>query len=97
MVNLGFLNHFIRLLLTKNSVSEGRIPLAKSVTPARIAANLHIVELSSTDLEEIDKISANGTQRYVYPPHGVNFGFPDKDYGKDAKVEHSKAVAASTA
>lgn len=64
------------------AVSCGRSVLGKSVTPHRILQNRHLVELDSTDLEEIKlflkKIQKDGFTRYVYPAFGVDFGFPDK-------------------
>ncbi|KAL3475815.1 NADP-dependent oxidoreductase domain-containing protein [Aspergillus californicus] len=64
-------------------LARGASVLAKSVTPSRIEANMNLVELDVEDVELIAKYSAElaattGFQRYVYPPFGVNFGFPDK-------------------
>lgn len=57
--------------------------LAKSVTPERIEANAKIVELDAEDMKLLNEYSEELTKkaelkRYVYPPWGVNFGFPDK-------------------
>jgi glycerol 2-dehydrogenase (NADP+) len=57
--------------------------LAKSVSPSRIQANHHLVKLDDEDLAAItayaeDSIAKNGVTRFVYPPFGVSFGFPDK-------------------
>lgn len=58
--------------------------LAKSVTPARITANLEsVVDLGADDLAELDAYSRGVVERkewkrFVYPPFGVSFGFPDK-------------------
>jgi len=57
--------------------------LAKSVTPARIKANMEIINLDNEDISAISAYSEKLTRegklvRYVYPPFGVNFGFPDK-------------------
>ncbi|KAJ4422414.1 H/ACA snoRNP pseudouridylase subunit [Gnomoniopsis sp. IMI 355080] len=59
------------------------VVLAKSVTPARIESNLKLVKLDEEDVkllneygEELEK--AGKVQRYVYPPFGIDFGFPDK-------------------
>lgn len=57
--------------------------LAKSVTPARIKANAEIVKLDEEDMEQLRKYSEDLTakgelKRYVYPPFGIDFGFPDK-------------------
>ena len=54
------------------------------MTPARITANLeNIVELDDAELKELDDYSQDIVtkkewKRFVYPPFGVNFGFPDK-------------------
>jgi hypothetical protein len=57
--------------------------LAKSVTPERIQANRNLVELDESDLKLIndysDELKKTGNlKRYVYPPFGVDFGFPDR-------------------
>ncbi|KAL4807167.1 NADP-dependent oxidoreductase domain-containing protein [Aspergillus unguis] len=64
-------------------LARGSSVLAKSVTPSRIEDNRKLVKLDQEDVDLIGKYSAelaakNGFQRYVYPPFGVNFGFPDK-------------------
>ncbi|KAL4914705.1 NADP-dependent oxidoreductase domain-containing protein [Aspergillus aurantiobrunneus] len=64
-------------------LARGSSVLAKSVTPSRIEANRNLVKLDQEDVDLIGKYSAelaakSGFQRYVYPPFGVNFGFPDK-------------------
>ncbi|KAH8802733.1 NADP-dependent oxidoreductase domain-containing protein [Xylogone sp. PMI_703] len=68
-------------------IAEGRSVLAKSVTLERIEANLNVATLDAGDLKAIHDYSAELAKdgklnRYVYPPFGVNFGFPDKDYGR---------------
>ncbi|KAF2016891.1 Aldo/keto reductase [Aaosphaeria arxii CBS 175.79] len=57
--------------------------LAKSVTPARIDENRKLITLDSEDLQKLKGLSANGVTRFVYPPFGVNAGFPDKPDGID--------------
>ena len=57
--------------------------LAKSVTLERIKENLEIVKLDDEDMKLLndysDKLTKEGKlQRYVYPPFGIEFGFPDK-------------------
>ncbi len=57
--------------------------LAKSVTPSRISANSKVVDLDDEDIKLLNDYSDNLTKegklhRFVYPPFGVNFGFPDK-------------------
>jgi hypothetical protein len=64
-------------------VTQGRSVLAKSVTPERIVANRTLVQLDESDLKLIeaysDELKKSGNlKRYVYPPFGVDFGFPDK-------------------
>ncbi|KAJ5931736.1 hypothetical protein N7516_006225 [Penicillium verrucosum] len=65
-------------------IARGSSVLAKSVTPARIEANrTDLIHLDAEDLASLRKYSdglqAEGkVQRFVYPPFGVNFGFPDK-------------------
>lgn len=64
-------------------MSRGSTVLAKSVTPARIKANLEIVALDEDDLKLLndysDDLTSKGElKRYVYPPFGIDFGFPDK-------------------
>lgn len=61
--------------------------LAKSVTESRIIANLEIVDLDADDMKILNDYSAALTrdgkvERYVYPPFGINFGFPDKLEGR---------------
>jgi diketogulonate reductase-like aldo/keto reductase len=57
--------------------------LSKSITPERIKANLNIVKLDESDMKILndytEKLTKEGKLvRYVYPPFGVDFGFPDK-------------------
>jgi len=64
-------------------VPRGSTVLAKSVTPERINENLNLVDLDAEDVKLLndysDKLTAEGKlQRFVYPPFGVDFGFPDK-------------------
>ncbi|KAJ5483255.1 hypothetical protein N7530_002501 [Penicillium desertorum] len=65
-------------------IARGSSVLAKSVTPARIEANrADLIHLDAEDLAALrkysDDLQAEGKlQRFVYPPFGVNFGFPDK-------------------
>ncbi|UNI22283.1 H/ACA snoRNP pseudouridylase subunit [Purpureocillium takamizusanense] len=70
-------------VLLSYHVARGNTVLAKSVTPSRIKANLDIVPLDAEDMKLLDDYSAELTRRgelkrYVYPPFGVEFGFPDK-------------------
>ena len=60
---------------------SGRSVLAKSVSPARIEQNRHLILLDEADLSTLAKIAEPGVKRYVYPAFGVNFGFPDKPEG----------------
>ncbi|KAJ5194130.1 Aldo/keto reductase subgroup [Penicillium cf. griseofulvum] len=65
-------------------IARGSSVLAKSVTPARIEANrTDLIHLDVEDMAALRKYSdgleAEGKlQRFVYPPFGINFGFPDK-------------------
>lgn len=64
-------------------VARGSTVLAKSVTPARIKANLQVIDLDAEDQKALrdysDALTKEGKlQRYVYPPFGIDFGFPDK-------------------
>ncbi|KGO76868.1 Aldo/keto reductase subgroup [Penicillium italicum] len=65
-------------------IARGSSVLAKSVTPSRIEANrADLIHLDAEDLASLRKYSDNlqaegKLQRFVYPPFGVNFGFPDK-------------------
>ena len=76
-------NHILlhRFWLGSNffAVSKGHVVLAKSVTLSRIEQNMEILKLDSSDIESLDKIhKVKGVTRFVYPPFGVNLGFPDK-------------------
>jgi hypothetical protein len=64
-------------------VHRGSTVLAKSVTLERIQANMTTVELDDDDAKLLDDYSAElvktgKLQRFVYPPFGIDFGFPDK-------------------
>lgn len=61
--------------------------LAKSVTESRIIANLEVVDLDADDVQILNDYSAalakdGKFERYVYPPFGIKFGFPDKPEGR---------------
>lgn len=58
--------------------------LAKSVTPARIDENRKLISLDDDDMQKLESIhKTKGLTRFVYPPFGVNAGFPDKPDGMD--------------
>ncbi|KAK5656536.1 hypothetical protein OQA88_4515 [Cercophora sp. LCS_1] len=64
-------------------VARGSTVLAKSVTPERIDANKKLIDLDTDDVKLLndysDALTKEGKlQRFVYPPFGVDFGFPDK-------------------
>ncbi|PYI21996.1 aldo/keto reductase family protein [Aspergillus japonicus CBS 114.51] len=64
-------------------IARGSSVLAKSVTPSRIEANRQLVELDESDLATIAKYTdelarTKSFKRYVFPPFGLDFGFPDK-------------------
>lgn len=70
-------------VLLSYHLARGSTVLAKSVTPARIAANKRVVDLDADDCAKLtaysDQLTREGKlQRFVYPPFGVPFGFPDK-------------------
>ncbi|CAJ2503541.1 Uu.00g109350.m01.CDS01 [Anthostomella pinea] len=70
-------------VLLSYHVARGVTVLAKSVTESRITSNLEIVDLDAEDMKILDSYSAGGNvTRFVYPPFGINFGFPDKLEGK---------------
>jgi len=52
--------------------------LAKSITPSRIEENMKVVKLDAKQMSALGAVSKNGFTRFVYPPFGINFGFPDK-------------------
>ncbi|PFH45297.1 hypothetical protein AMATHDRAFT_161044, partial [Amanita thiersii Skay4041] len=64
-------------------LAKHMVVLVKSVTSARIAANLGgtiegASKLDKADLEQLDKLAANGKQkRFVTPPWPVELGFED--------------------
>jgi len=71
------------VILLSWHVARGSSVLAKSVTPERIKANLEIIDLDDADIKQIysysEELEREGKLvRYVYPPFGVDFGFPDK-------------------
>ena len=64
-------------------VARGSSVLAKSVTPSRIEDNRKLIHLDDSDIATIAKYSDDlaakqAFQRFVFPPFGVDFGFPDK-------------------
>ena len=65
-------------------MARGSSVLAKSVTPSRIDENRTLISLDAEDMQKLDKIHKDkGITRFVYPPFGVNCGFPDKPEGID--------------
>ncbi|KAI1391836.1 Aldo/keto reductase [Hypoxylon trugodes] len=74
-------------VLLSYHVARGSTVLAKSTTESRIKANLEIIDLDAEDLKILQEYSdalvkEGKTQRYVYPPFGINFGFPDRNIGR---------------
>ncbi|KAF2862521.1 Aldo/keto reductase [Piedraia hortae CBS 480.64] len=60
-------------------VNRGLVVLPKSVTPSRIEENLKTVKLDESDMEKLNGLhKKKGVTRFIYPPFGVNLGFPDK-------------------
>lgn len=71
------------VVLLSYHLARGSTVLAKSVTPARIDANRKLIDLDAADVKLLDDYSDTLTkegklQRFVYPPFGIDFGFPDK-------------------
>jgi diketogulonate reductase-like aldo/keto reductase len=71
------------LLTFRDLVPRGSTVLAKSVTPERIKENMTLIKLDDEDVKLLDdysdKLTKEGKlQRFVYPPFGIDFGFPDK-------------------
>lgn len=70
-------------VLLSYQFARGISVIPKSVTPSRIEENKQLVELDEADKEALDKVhKTKGLTRFVYPPFGVNMGFPDKPEGK---------------
>ncbi|KAJ8124594.1 hypothetical protein O1611_g9045 [Lasiodiplodia mahajangana] len=74
-------------VLLSYHVARGSTVLAKSVTESRIKANLEIADLDAEDMKILndysDALTREGKlERYVYPPFGIKFGFPDKPDGR---------------
>jgi len=66
-------------VLISYQVNKGHVVLPKSVTPSRIEENLKVVKLDESDMAALESIhKKKGLTRFVYPPFGVNLGFPDK-------------------
>lgn len=64
-------------------IARGSSVLPKSVTPSRIEENRNLIKLDESDMATIakytdDLAAKKAFQRFVYPPFGINFGFPDK-------------------
>lgn len=64
-------------------IARGSSVLPKSVTPSRIEENRNLIKLDKSDMATIakytdDLAAKKAFQRFVYPPFGINFGFPDK-------------------
>ncbi|RYP59304.1 hypothetical protein DL769_008599 [Monosporascus sp. CRB-8-3] len=70
-------------VLLSYHVARGSTVLAKSVNEERIKSNMQIVDLDAEDMKILNDYSEGlekegKVQRFVYPPFGINFGFPDK-------------------
>ncbi|TAQ87322.1 hypothetical protein B7494_g4359 [Chlorociboria aeruginascens] len=70
-------------VLLSYHLARGNSVLAKSVHPEWIKANMEIIELDEEDMKILTNYSKDLEKkgklvRYVYPPFGVDFGFPDK-------------------
>ncbi|KAI1437873.1 Aldo/keto reductase-like protein [Xylaria sp. CBS 124048] len=74
-------------VLLSYHIARGSTVLSKSVTESRIKTNLEIVDLDAEDMQMLNDYSATVAKegklmRYVYPPFGIRFGFPDKPEGR---------------
>ncbi|KAH6688936.1 GCY protein [Plectosphaerella plurivora] len=70
-------------ILLSYHIARGSTVLAKSTSTDRIKSNLETVELDAEDQKALadysaDLVSKGELKRYVYPPFGIQFGFPDK-------------------
>lgn len=70
-------------VLLSYHVARGITVIPKSVTESRIKENLKIVDL---DAEEVQLLTEKTQKkRHIYPPFGVNLGFPDRTDGRVVK------------
>ena len=75
-------------VLLSYHIARGTVVLPKSVTPSRIEENLKTIDLNASQLSELEAIhKKNGITRFVYPPFGINFGFPDKQSGIEVSAK----------
>ena len=75
-------------VLLSYHIARGTVALPKSVTPSRIEENIKTIDLNSSQLSELEAIhKKNGITRFVYPPFGINFGFPDKQSGIEVSAK----------
>lgn len=65
-------------VLLSYHIARGSCVLAKSVTLSRIEENTKTVKLDDKAMAALTDISKEGVTRFVYPPWGFDFGFPDK-------------------
>ena len=66
-------------VLLSYPIAKGMSVIPKSVTPSRIEENMKVVDLSVSEVAQLQGIhKAKGVTRYVYPSFGIDFGFPDK-------------------
>lgn len=79
-------NYFVQEIsdmVTTPSVSRGITVIPKSVNPDRIKANAQLKDLDADDMKVLndysEQLAKDGKlNRYVFPPFGTDFGFPDK-------------------
>lgn len=89
-----FKDETVLAIAKKHDVGPGTILLSyhlarnssvipKSVTPARIDENRKLISLDEEDMGKLAALTKGGVKRLVYPPFGINLGFPDKTEGVD--------------
>ncbi|KAK9350132.1 NADP-dependent oxidoreductase domain-containing protein [Lipomyces doorenjongii] len=76
-------------ILLSYHVSDGKVVIAKTVSPKRALSNTNLISLSREDIELLHNCEqAEGTHRYSKPKWGVDLEFPD---WRDWKVQNNSA------
>ncbi|KAI9742014.1 MAG: hypothetical protein M1834_000403 [Cirrosporium novae-zelandiae] len=69
--------HPVTVLLSWH-FARGNSVLSKSTNPVIIASNLKLVTLDKEEVDELQQLHVKkGLKRFVFPPFGPDFGFPD--------------------